>query len=151
LARQPDTLSSDVAALAAQALHTFGRLRLRAYGSSMLPTIRPGDVLQFEVCTADPTRGDVVLFRSGSRLFVHRIVARTKNGFITQGDGLIRPDPLVDAPDVLGRMVGHYRRGKALSPRIPPALPVTSWLFGRFSLVARMFLHWRRTPIRASV
>lgn len=138
-------------ALAIDALHAFGRLRLRADGSSMLPALHPGDVLDFEACVhAQMQPGEVVLFRRGERLVIHRVLERTADGLLTQGDGLARPDVPVDAADVLGRLVGRSRAGRAIAPERPRRLSLTRWLFGRSALAARLYLRWHRLASRAS-
>ncbi|HTA64293.1 MAG TPA: hypothetical protein VK753_02205, partial [Xanthomonadaceae bacterium] len=78
------------------------------------------------------------------RFFIHRVVMRTDDGLITQGDALAQPDPPVDAADVLGRMVGHNRGNRALQLHAPRRLRMTRWLFGRSSLAARLFLRLQR-------
>ena len=63
--------------LAAEVLRSWGRLRLRATGASMLPAVWPGDVLSVRsqgVVEALP--GDIVLFGREGRLVAHRVVER---------------------------------------------------------------------------
>ncbi|HEY2345783.1 MAG TPA: S24/S26 family peptidase [Xanthomonadaceae bacterium] len=134
------------AALAIDALRAFGCLRLRADGTSMLPALHPGDVLDFASCAYPQVEpGEVVLFRRDDRIVIHRVVARTAAGLLTQGDGLAQLDAPVAAADLLGRLVGHSRAGRAIAPsRRPRRLPLTRWLFGRSTLAARIFLRWHR-------
>ena len=72
LARSRDTLGCE---LVAEVLRSFGQVRLRVNGASMLPTVLPGDILT--VCrhdTTEPLPGDIVLFGRDGRLVAHRIV-----------------------------------------------------------------------------
>jgi len=113
--------------------------------------VRPGDVLQFQSCAADLAEpGDVVLFRRAGRLVVHRVLACSADGVLTQGDALAQPDPPVDPSDVLGRAVGLSRRGRALSLRQPGHLGsrLARWLFRRSDLAARLFLRWQALSLR---
>lgn len=104
--------------LAAETVRSFGSLRIRATGSSMLPSIRPGDVLQIRRCRpVEAGRGDVVLFIRHSRLFAHRVVARVGAGLVTQGDALAAPDPSVRASELLGKVTHVLRRGKPIRSR----------------------------------
>jgi len=64
--------------LAAEVLHNFGRLRLRATGASMLPVVWPGDTLLVQSHdSAAVLPGDMVLFRRYGRLVAHRVVSRS--------------------------------------------------------------------------
>ncbi len=111
--------STDAAkcALAVEVLRAFGVLRLRVTGSSMLPSIWPGDVLWFRRCGPDDAKpGDVVLFTRDARLVAHRLVARTGECLVTQGDGLAAPDPLLHPDQLVGRACRILRRGRMLRP-----------------------------------
>ena len=80
--------------LAAEVVRSFGELRLRVNGSSMLPAIRPRDVLPIRHCGVDEAGvGDVVLYTRHRRLFAHRVVSCSDAGLVTQGDGVANPDP----------------------------------------------------------
>jgi len=78
--------------LAAEVPRSWGRLRLRATGASMLPAVWPGDALY--VCRRSATQalpGDIILFARQGRLFAHRVVERTIHQgapfWITRGIG----------------------------------------------------------------
>jgi len=103
--------------LAAASLARTGRLRLRVTGSSMLPAIRPGDVLRVERCDAGAlSPGEVVLYRRGERLFAHRAVRRGPPSLALRGDTLDADDAPVEAGQVLGRVVAIERRGREIHP-----------------------------------
>jgi hypothetical protein len=103
----------------------FGRVRLRATGRSMLPTIWPGDVLVVTRARLPQLSiGDVVLYRRGSRLCAHRLLgllgpAPGSAGarVITQGDGLSTEDAPVEFADLLGRVSAVERGPFLLDPR----------------------------------
>jgi hypothetical protein len=156
--------------LAAEVLRSFGRLRLRVVGSSMLPTLWPGDLISVsdrEVDRALP--GDLVVFRLGDRLVTHRVVEvrKTKSEvrspksviqirspespleFVTRGDALSANDPPVSSQDLLGRVVAVERGVRRHAPRQSPAGRVMSWIFGRSELVTRVALGVRRKALES--
>ena len=92
-----DTLGCE---LAAEVLRSFGKLRLRANGSSMLPAVWPGDILFVQgKDAAAALPGDIVLFGRAGRLVAHRVVERTicqdEMQWVTRGDSLGSNDPPV--------------------------------------------------------
>ena len=138
--------------LAAEAVRSFGALRLRVTGSSMLPAIRPGDILLIRRCSVDePVVGDVVLFTRERRLFAHRVVARSDAGLVTQGDGVAQPDPGVDATEFLGKVSQVLRRGTSLPVRTKPSLSgrMAAALVRRSALAGRLLtrLHGLRSRL----
>lgn len=101
-------------ALAEEVLKSYGRLRIMARGSSMIPTIFPGDILFVE---RDPLArlqpGHVVLASRGGRFFAHRVARLTALGgaprVITRGDALKEDDPAFLHDEILGRVVAVVR------------------------------------------
>jgi signal peptidase I len=91
-----------------EVLLRFGRAHLRVWGTSMIPTIWPGEIL--EIVHVDPQSlqsGDIILFERSNRLFCHRlqeVLADSELHFRTRGDSLDVDDPLVPAGAVLGRL-----------------------------------------------
>ncbi len=83
---------------------------VRVQGQSMLPTLRPGQLLAVEFAPRALARGDLLLFRQGGLLLVHRSLgrARPSAGRIllrTRGDGAPTLDPPVDPAHVVGRVI----------------------------------------------
>lgn len=106
--------------LAAEVLHRFGEVRFIAHGSSMVPSIYPGDLLTIRSdSVADARRGEIVLFLLGGRPYVHRVTRkwpeRNRIAFATRGDALPKEDPSVDATQLLGRVIAIQRRGKSVA------------------------------------
>jgi hypothetical protein len=105
--------------LAGEIVRTFGEVRLRVFGTSMVPSIHPGDLLTIQRAgLSEISSGEVVLFLQKGRLFVHRVVDRkvavTAAGLggaclITRGDRLRHDDPPVFSPALLGRVVSIER------------------------------------------
>jgi len=124
-----DAAREAAPALVAEVLRRFGRVRLRAYGGSMSPAIRPGDLLNVRRTPAEGVRrGDVVLFWRGGRLFAHRVVARTPGGMVTtRGDAHWHDDPAVPAEDVLGIVQSVLRKDKMYPPVAPVRSPSRYW------------------------
>jgi len=128
--------------LAAEALRSFGALRLRVTGSSMLPAIRPDDVLLLRHCgIGEASRGDIVLFIRHRRLFAHRVISRSDARLVTQGDGMVEPDLPVTANQLLGKVVRVMRRGKTIRHESKPGLParMVAVLFRRSASAGRLF------------
>lgn len=128
--------------LAAEAVRCFGVLRLRVTGSSMLPALRPNDVLLIRHCRIEQAGpGDIVLFIRRRRLFAHRVISRSAASLVTQGDGIAEPDPPVTADELLGKVTRVTRRGKIVRHEPNLSLParVAAALFRRSASASRCF------------
>ena len=99
-----DTVRSE---LFREVLDRFGRARLRVSGTSMVPAIWPGDIV--EVVRAEAATlaaGDVILFQQDGRLICHRIEGWASASVLrTRGDHLPASDPALHVSSVLGRVV----------------------------------------------
>jgi hypothetical protein len=140
-------------ALAAESIRRCGELRLRVTGSSMLPAIWPGDVLLIHHCNPEVAGvGDIVLFTRHSRLFAHRVVSRSGDGLVTQGDGMAAADPFVSASELLGRVVQVWRRGKSVQTRskLTFAGRMTAMLVRRSARAGRLLTRLHSLQIRAA-
>ena len=127
--------------LAAESLRLTGRLRLRVGGSSMLPAIRPGDILEVRARRAvDVRSGSVVLFQRGGRLFAHRVVHRDGAFLVTRGDALDHPDCAIAEAQLLGEVVAVERRGRTVAARPTALARAAAFLFRRSALAARVFM-----------
>ena len=103
-----------------EALRHGTRVRFRAEGDSMYPTIRDGESITIAaVSTAEVVRGDVLLCRHGKRVLAHRVVAVTARGsdrvFHLRGDAKAACDAPVAAGDVVGRVISVCRNGRTAS------------------------------------
>jgi hypothetical protein len=128
--------------LAAQALRSFGELRLCVTGSSMLPGVRPYDELLIRGCRIEEAgQDDIVLFMRQRRLFAHRVVSRSAAHLITQGDGLAEPDLPVAGHELLGKVIRVIRRGRTIRHGSKPGWParMAAALFRRSALAGRIF------------
>ena len=114
---------------------------MRVIGSSMLPAIRPGDIVT--VRSGLPARaaiGEVVLFLRESRFFVHRVVGRRGSALVTRGDALATPDPPVEPGEFLGFVVATERgRRPPAGPRQSALDRAAASLFRRSPFAGRLF------------
>ena len=99
-----------------------------AEGTSMVPTVSPGDlVVAHPIRPEDLKPGDLVMFQYGRAVVGHRLVSATTTGgpgaslddaprwrLLTQGDALENPDPPVP--------------GEALVGKIALVVPGTGWI-----------------------
>src|SRR6266436_416954 len=95
--------------LAGELIRTFGEVRLRAFGTSMVPSILPGDLISVQRAgLSEISTGEIVLYSREGRLFAHRMVASTGGRhdprLITRGDRLCHNDPPVSSSELLGRV-----------------------------------------------
>ena len=130
-----ETSSEIAGGLAEEVIRTFGEVRLRVYGSSMVPSILPGDFISVRRAgIQDISAGEIVLFFRDARFFVHRVVQRISRGggnspeascLITRGDRLLYDDPAVSADQLLGRVVlieRHHRQVPLVAHGTNPAI-----------------------------
>jgi Peptidase S24-like len=138
--------TAERSGLVADALRLGGRLRLRVYGESMLPTLWPGDVVEIASCSPDDIRpGEIVLARRDGRLFLHRLVTPcTSSGFTLRGDSMPGPDLRFSAEALLGRLVGSTDDGRDFSAG--PLFRTLGLVFCYFGMARRLALkiHRRR-------
>jgi signal peptidase I len=112
--------------MAEEVVRAFGKVRLRAFGTSMVPSLLPGDLISIEranLCEILP--GEIVLFSQSGRLFVHRVVSHSRNldtaCLITRGDRLCHNDPPVFSSELLGRVVSVERGNQQVRSIAPPS------------------------------
>src|SRR5260370_5992669 len=96
--------------LAGEVVRTFGEIHLRVFGTSMVPSILPGDLISVQRAgLSEISRGEIVLYAREERLFAHRVVARVGSNddprLITRGDRLSYNDPPISSCELLGRVV----------------------------------------------
>lgn len=128
--------------LAAASLRASGGLRLRVLGSSMLPAIRPGDLIRVRRCHAqEAAAGEVVLFLRDGRLFAHRVVGRAGRALVTRGDAVEACDPPVLPHELLGKVVSTQRGGRSFAAggRRTPLQRAAAAVFRRSPLAGRLF------------
>jgi hypothetical protein len=77
----------------------------------MLPLLRPGDTVSIQP-GKDCRVGDIILWRKGQALVLHRVVTRRNGRIITKGDSLSYLDAPVWPAQTLGRAVVRERHGR---------------------------------------
>ena len=107
--------------LAAEVLRSFGKIRLRVSGTSMLPALWPDDLLTIESAPFDSiVPGDIALCLRDGRFFVHRVISKStqagRETLITRGDAQPGVDPSIFAEDLRGRVVEVRRAGHFIIP-----------------------------------
>jgi hypothetical protein len=130
--------------LAAEVLASGGALRLQAMGTSMLPSIWPGDVLSIEhKAGGEIVLGDIVLVARDGRFFVHRLMGKSESGWITRGDSLPQDDEPVAEDQVLGLVSLIHRRSRVVVPRrrVSPFRRTLAWMLCRWDF-------WRNVALR---
>jgi signal peptidase I len=105
--------------LAEEVVRTFGEVRLRVSGTSMVPSILPDDLVSIHPASLrEISPGEVVVFLQKGRFVVHRVVDRKEAAgtvgpegmrLITRGDRLRHDDPPVSSLELLGRVVAIER------------------------------------------
>jgi signal peptidase len=112
--------------LVAEAVRNAGRIRLRVSGASMVPALRPGDLITVESAkAAEISPGEIVVFVLSGRLVVHRVTAKvtakTDNPreplLATRGDRARRDDPVVSGGELLGRVTQIERGSRRVRVR----------------------------------
>lgn len=133
-----DRVDRSSIALIADVLHRFGEARVRVTGSSMLPSIWPGDVLTIRRRAIREVRtGEIAVFTRHDRLFAHRVVAHAGRRLVTQGDAVPSRDAPVNEAELLGAVVSVSRDGRNARPPKDPRLAgrLVAALFRRSSRV----------------
>lgn len=111
-------------------------------GDSMNPFLHSGDTLLIlhDNCE-DAVPGELIAFRSDKTLIVHRLLRCITEGnsryFLCKGDNCRRPDPLVPAEQIVGRVCAIVRGKSEIKLETPAwrAASRTIAACGRFSLV----------------
>ena len=142
--------------LIAEVAQTFGGVRLRVTGASMLPSIWPGDRLIVQRKPPNQIQpGQVILYRRNSGVVAHRVIARRGDQFVTHGDCMEHPDAPVHASEIVGEVVSVEREERRVAPEWTLWKQACAWALRRSDFAVRALLHWhcqsRRTvPLRTA-
>jgi len=110
----------------ADVVRKFGEVRIRVFGTSMMPALNPGDsIFVKRAAIEEVSAKEIVLFLQDGRLFAHRVV-RTVRGqgaddlrLITRGDRLQQNDFPISPSELLGRVMWAERHGRRIDPSKP--------------------------------
>ena len=98
------------------------RVRFRAPGRSMCPTIRENEAITVQpVVPQDVKVGDIILYRSGESVVAHRVIQIQRGDgdtlrFILREDTWGTQDEPVQAEQILGKVVSVERAGRNIDP-----------------------------------
>jgi signal peptidase I len=128
--------------LLAAVVRDTGCARLKVTGLSMLPAIWPGDVLLVRSQPSDQLQpGQILLYRRNGRLTAHRIIRIDGDHLLTRGDCVPALDQPVQANEIVGRVVGITRNGRAV--KLQPSLGqrVAAWVLRHSETCTRILWH----------
>jgi signal peptidase I len=150
LTMNPQAREQGGCSLAAEALRSWGMVKLRATGVSMLPTLWPGDLLTIHSRRLDQSKlGDIVLYMRGGRFVIHRVVGKSLTGdeaFLTaRGDCMPQDDSPVRSGELLGKITEIQRAGLVFRParKLSPCRRMVAYLLCHWSLFRRVGLRLR--------
>lgn len=127
-----------------------GEVRLRVAGASMLPTIRPGDILTVRSCHTSSLRpSQIILYHRDGKFIAHRILRMDGDRLLTRGDSVSAFDPPVRASEVVGRVIGVCRGSARVDPNEKFWERSISWILRRSDLALRLTLFVSRRIRRA--
>ncbi len=140
-----DTFDRAGCELVAGSLRLGNEVRVRVAGSSMVPTLWPGDELRVRaLALTEPSRGDLLLFVRDGRLCTHRLVDRLDHGgaaqLITRGDAAPQCDPPVAPSEILGTVASITRGGQEIPIVSSSARPLLSFAIRHSDLIRRAAL-----------
>ena len=144
---RPENVTTQACGLAGDVVRTFGEVRLRVFGTSMVPSILPGDLISIQRANlSEISSGEIVLYSRDGRLFAHRVVARAGSHddprLITRGDRLSHNDPSVSSSELLGRVTSIQCADGRGHRRVQPEARLSAW--------EQMILRVLRTSDRAT-
>lgn len=102
--------------LVADVLRESGEVKLKLYGTSMLPAVWPGDMVTVRCCSHNDLRpGQILMYRGEGIVTAHRLLQIRRRQLILRGDSLPCCDPPVDVERVLGKVTAISREGRPVS------------------------------------
>ena len=111
MAMEPQQRSELGCELVADVARSFGEVRLKVTGASMIPSIWPGDVITVRHDAASLRPGQIVLYSREGRLVAHRITRVQGDLLSTRGDSVPSDDPPIHASDIVGQVISVARNG----------------------------------------
>lgn len=140
----------QVARLVQVQLENGGVAQLNVTGYSMMPMVHHRrDRVQLATITGKEKIGDVIFYRrENGKYILHRVVDKTKDGFICCGDNQAEKE-LVLPQQLLAVMTGFTRNGKTYSVTHPAYRLYTGLWVGLFCLrpayiaLRRRFGRWK--------
>ena len=111
---------------------------------SMEPKINPGDMIIIRK-QKDYQNDDVITFKTTGLPVTHRIIAKTDNGYITQGDANNTPDKEINKTQVIGKVISTIPKIGYLIWFLQSPLGALTMVLGLFALIEIPKLLEKRT------
>jgi signal peptidase I len=128
--------------LIADVARSFGEVRLKVTGASMMPAVWPNDVIVVRRGeTAEFQPGTIVLYRREGKLIAHRITSLHRDHLITRGDSLRHDDQPIEKSDIVGQVIAVIRNGHSATPHQASWQRLSSFILRRSDFCRRMALH----------
>jgi hypothetical protein len=131
--------------LVADVARSFGQVRLKVTGTSMLPSVWPGDILTVSKrSAAELLPGQIVLCFRNQEFVAHRLTGKIGDRLITRGDSLDHDDSPFREDEILGQVVFVLRDGRRIDPSPSWWHSAACWILRRSELSVRLLLAVRR-------
>ena len=92
-------------------------LPLKLTSQSMLPILRPNDVVYFKKTPFLKIKvNDLIIFKKKNQLITHRVIYKTKKYLITKGDSNLNFDGKIYPKQILGKVYQIKRNGQIFKP-----------------------------------
>jgi signal peptidase I len=135
----PDPRAAVKSGLVADVARQFGEVRLKVNGTSMLPTLWPGDLVTIRhQSIVDLQTGQIAQLIRNGLLVSHRVVRKAGDYIVTQGDSVAHEDAPAGEAEILGSVVSILRRGRPVDPDVTLARRGVSWILRRSPLTVRL-------------
>lgn len=130
----------------------FGEVQLRVTGASMLPSVRPGDVLSVRHCViSDLQPGQILLYRRHGKLVAHRVIRIHSDSVTTRGDSVYNDDLPIEESDIVGQVFSVLRRGRPVSDQPSLLHRAASYILRRSDFCTRLAMrmaHYRHASTK---
>ena len=131
--------------LVADVTRSYGRVRIMAHGTSMLPSVFPGDILIASRCIpADLVPGQIVLCYRDQQFVAHRLVGKIENHLVTRGDAVCGCYQPFREDEVLGEVVLILRDGYPVDPSPAWWHGAGRWTLRRSRMLGRVLVRLKR-------
>ncbi len=99
-------------------LQKEGKCVLPIKGGSMRPLLRDDpSLVEVTLLKGEPEKDDVILFRAGEELILHRLVGKNARGYVARGDNRLSCERGIARQDVFGVMTAYASGKKMKKPR----------------------------------
>lgn len=114
-----------------------GEIMTCSSGLSMYPMLRNRkDMVVIVKPESRPKRHDVVLYRTGKKVLLHRIIKDLGSEYIIRGDNRFNKEYGITESDIFGILKGFYRNGKYIDCK-------TNKLYKAYIIYNRLSLPFR--------